>query len=160
MTLLIIYNVIKNSVSLLILYVCSYLNLSRINFCSRSWNPHIYDIVAINNILSFLYSYRASLCCWIWCLWTIFNSEQTITGVEFHQLQLDIGQLKFSLLMPTAVEPLYLLCTYQWHPPLPQPRVGWGNSGDLTENHVKNPSPGALLDVNTPIYCQESIGDW
>ena len=33
------------------------------------------------------------------------------------------------------------LCTYQWHPPLPHPRVGWGNSGDLTEYHVKNPSP-------------------
>ena len=51
------------------------------------------------------------------------------------------------------------LCTYQWHPPLPHPRVGWGNSGDLTEYHVKNPSPGALPDVNTPIYRQESIGD-
>ena len=52
------------------------------------------------------------------------------------------------------------LCTYQWHPPLPPPWVGWGNSGDLTEYHVKKPSPGTLLpDVNKPIYRQESIGD-
>ena len=43
--------------------------------------------------------------------------------------------------------------------PGPTPWVGWGNSGDLTEYHVKNPSPGALPDVNTPIYCQELIGD-
>ena len=35
-----------------------------------------------------------------------------------------------------------------------------GNSGDLTEYHVKNLSPGVLPDVNTPIYCQESIEDW
>ena len=26
--------------------------------------------------------------------------------------------------------------------------------------YVKNPSPRALLDVNTPIYRQESIQDW
>ena len=44
-------------------------------------------------------------------------------------------------------------------PPLPHNRVGWGNSGDLTEYHVKNPSAGASPDVNTPIYHQESIGD-
>ena len=50
-------------------------------------------------------------------------------------------------------------CTYQWHPHSPTPGVGWGNSVDLTEYHVKNPSPGALLDVSTPIYHQESIGD-
>ena len=50
------------------------------------------------------------------------------------------------------------LCTYQWHPPLPHPRVAWGNSGDLTEYHIKNPSPGVLPDVNTPISRQESIG--
>ena len=44
--------------------------------------------------------------------------------------------------------------------PTPPP-PGWGNtmSGDLTEYHVKNPSPGALPDVNTPIYLQESIGE-
>ena len=42
---------------------------------------------------------------------------------------------------------------------IPHSRVGWGNSGDLTEYHVKNPSPGALPDVNTPTYRQESIGD-
>ena len=35
----------------------------------------------------------------------------------------------------------------------------WGNSGDLTEYHVKNSSPGASPDVNTPIHRQESIGD-
>ena len=52
-----------------------------------------------------------------------------------------------------------ILCTCQWHPPFPHPWVGWGNSGDLTEYHVKNPSPGALPDVNTPVYRQESIGD-
>ena len=45
------------------------------------------------------------------------------------------------------------------HPPLPHARVAWGNSGDLTECHVKNPSPGVLPDINTPIYRQESIGD-
>ena len=40
--------------------------------------------------------------------------------------------------------------------PTPPPPVGWGNSGDLTEYYVKNPSPapGALPDVNTPIYRQ------
>ena len=43
-------------------------------------------------------------------------------------------------------------------PQFPHPRVGWGNSGDLTEYHVKNPSPGALLDVNTSIHGQGSIG--
>ena len=54
-------------------------------------------------------------------------------------------------------EEYQMLCTYQWHPPLPHPR----NSGDLTKYHVKNPSdsPGTLPDVNTPIYHQESIGD-
>ena len=52
-----------------------------------------------------------------------------------------------------------LICTYQWHPPLPHPQVGWGNNGDLTEYYVKNPSPGALPDVSSPIYCQESIRD-
>ena len=41
-----------------------------------------------------------------------------------------------------------------------QARTNWGNSGDLTEYHVESPSPGALPDVNTPIYHQESIGDW
>ena len=40
-----------------------------------------------------------------------------------------------------------ILCIYQWHPPLPHSRVGWGNSGDLTEYHVKYPTPGALPDV-------------
>ena len=39
------------------------------------------------------------------------------------------------------------------------PTPGLGNSGDLTEYHVKNPSPGMLPDVNTPIYRQELIGD-
>ena len=33
-----------------------------------------------------------------------------------------------------------------------------GNSGDLTEYHVKNSSPGALPDVHTPIHGQELIG--
>ena len=31
-----------------------------------------------------------------------------------------------------------LLCTCQQHPPLPHPRIRWGNSGDLTEYHVNN----------------------
>ena len=44
-------------------------------------------------------------------------------------------------------------------PHSPTPWAGWGNSGDLTEYHIKNTSPGALPDVNAPIYCQESIGD-
>ena len=39
------------------------------------------------------------------------------------------------------------------------PTTGLGNSGDLTEYHVENSSPGALPDVNTPIYRQENIGD-
>ena len=51
------------------------------------------------------------------------------------------------------------LCTYQWHPPFPHPRVGSGISGDLTQYYVKNPSPWVLPDVNTPIYRQELIGD-
>ena len=42
-------------------------------------------------------------------------------------------------------------------PHSPTPRVGWGNSGDLTEYHVKNPSSGALPDVNTPIDLSPRI---
>ena len=34
-----------------------------------------------------------------------------------------------------------------------------GLDGDLAEYHVKNPSPGALPDVNIPIHGQESIGN-
>ena len=37
---------------------------------------------------------------------------------------------------------------------VPHHRIGWGNSGDLTEYSVKNPLP----DVNTPVYRQELIG--
>ena len=44
-------------------------------------------------------------------------------------------------------------------PTPPPPWVGWENSGDLTEYHVENPSPGAFPDVNTPIYRKELIGD-
>ena len=33
-----------------------------------------------------------------------------------------------------------------------------GEIVDLTEYHVKKLSPGALPDVNTPVYCQELIG--
>ena len=56
-------------------------------------------------------------------------------------------------------------CKYQndnVHVPIngiPHSPTPWGNSGDLTEYHVKNPSPGALPDVNTPIHGQESKGD-
>ena len=47
------------------------------------------------------------------------------------------------------------ICTYQWHPPL---SYRGKYSGDLTEYHVKNLSPGALPDVYTPIHDQEWIG--
>ena len=56
---------------------------------------------------------------------------------------------------------LSMLCTYQWHPPppLPHPWVGWGNSGDLTEYHVKNSSPGGVTRCQyTWVYRQKSIG--
>ena len=48
------------------------------------------------------------------------------------------------------------------HLSMTSPSSGWiGSSEDLTEYHVKNPSPapGVLPDVNTPIHGQESIGD-
>ena len=51
---------------------------------------------------------------------------------------------------------------YNYNAPIngiPHSQVGWGNSGDLTEYHVKSPSPGALPDVNTPIYCYGLTGD-
>ena len=40
---------------------------------------------------------------------------------------------------------------------IPHSRIGWGNSGDLTEYHVKNPSPGVSPDVTAPIYLSPRI---
>ena len=46
-------------------------------------------------------------------------------------------------------------------PTPPPPGLGGEIVGIIarTEYHVKNPSPGALPDVNIPIYRQELIGD-
>ena len=38
------------------------------------------------------------------------------------------------------------------------PRSPTRGNGDLMEYYVKNPSPGALPDVYTPIHGQELIG--
>ena len=47
------------------------------------------------------------------------------------------------------------LCTYQWYPSLPHPRVGWRNSGDFTEYHVQNPSPGLICSDPNKINILE-----
>ena len=88
---------------------------------------------------------------------TLVCADQSVAKfsrhIQFIHFERDLFTIKVNF---NGILALLGLCTYQWYPPLPHSWVGWG---DLTEYHVKNPSPGALPDVNTPIYRQESIGD-
>ena len=42
---------------------------------------------------------------------------------------------------------------------MPHPRVGWGNTGDLTNCVVKCSTPGANSAVKSPLYPQALVGD-
>ena len=64
-------------------------------------------------------------------------------------------------ILSCAAKPLNLMHLSMASPTPPPP----GLDGEIvgiwqSSYHVKNCSAGALSDVNTPIYRQESIGDW
>ena len=83
-------------------------------------------------------------------------TEGSVNGIRFEKI---VTETLLPIFNGTNTRSVVVMHLSMASPTPPPPRVGWGNSGDLTEYHVKNPSPGALPDVNAPIYCQESIGD-